>query len=418
MTSDVPISPFNPSSRRPPAGHARSRSWSLIVTGLLIGLALAATLVGLGTLLTNTSESVLVVDAPPPPATTEAIATLQVDSGDSEFVPFQETAPDESIFVLTEPSIADVVDDIRLSVVHVIAQNDGANQQALSFGGGSGVVISDDGYIVTNHHVVENANQLTVLTADGVRLEAQLIGSDSLTDIAVLQADPVPQSGSDRSRQTFHPVTFGTTFGLRQGETAIAIGYPSQIQGESTVTVGVISARNRSLAADNSDTLFDLLQTDAEISPGSSGGGLFDENGNLIGITTLVRRTEFGLAGLGFAIPVEIAQDAAFDIIDTGAAQHGWIGITGRTNADHEAELCDYGDAVEVIDVTRGGPAAQAGIRSGDLIVAIGDNHVESMNQLVRDIRLFDPGDEITVHVCRAGTLRSLPLTLGTRDGT
>lgn len=405
------------------------------MAGLLVGLALAATLVGLGTLLRDSSE-VVVVDGPPPPPPSDTNATLEAAAEQAAFVPLQDgDAGDlgdgglgdvdmgdvdlgalDATTVSIPPSVADVVDTIRPSVVHVVTQDIRDGTQVLGINGGSGVVISTDGHIITNHHVVQNADAFEVLTADGVRLEAELVGSDALTDIAVLRADPVPKSGSDRSRQEFHPVTFGTTDGLRQGEVAIAVGYPSSIPGESTVSVGVISARNRSLAAEDSAQLIDLLQTDAEISQGSSGGGLFDASGQLIGITTLVRRTELGLAGLGFAIPVEIAHDAASDIIETGRAQHGWIGIRGHSNEDHEADLCGYADGVEVVEVTPGGPSAAAGLRSGDLIVAIDDDHVEGMDQLVRDIRLLDPGDQVTVHVCRDGALLSLPLTLGTRD--
>ncbi len=423
MTSDVPISPFN-ASRRPSVGRdTRSRGWGLVAAGLLLGLALAATLVGLGTLLDDNTEAVVVVDGPPP-ASRGVATVLDVAADVPTFIPVDDVAVDdvfldESGFIVPAPSIADIVDTLRPSVVQVMVQrtvDDG--QRLLSVNGGSGVVISADGHTITNHHVVENANEFAVLTADGIRLEAELVGFDALTDIAVLKVDPVPQFGSDRRRQEFHPATFGTTVGLRQGETAIAIGYPSSIEGESTVSVGVVSARNRALAPEDSGPLLDLLQTDAEISPGSSGGGLFDESGQLIGITTLVRRTEFGLAGLGFAVPVEIAQDSAQDIIETGEAQHGWIGIHGRTNADHEANLCGYGNAVEITAVTAGGPAADAGLEVDDLIVAVNDKHVEHMNQLVRDIRLFDPGDQVTVHVCRGGSLLSLPLTLGTRDAT
>ncbi|GEM_PF-246843 len=297
--------------------------------------------------------------------------------------------------------VADIAAAVTPSVVRVEVF---LNRQAI--GSGSGVIIRDDGHIITNAHVVEDGTDYRVVMAHGDVLDATLVGMDTLTDIAVLR---VAQSGSE----PFVPAAVGTTTELRAGDPAIAIGSPLRLAGGPTVTLGVVSAVNRRLQSPNGDWLYDLVQTDAPISPGSSGGALVDSEGALVGITTVIAVSEVGAEGLGFATPVEIAHEVATDIITWGAARHGFLGLRGLDASRDQLAGSGHATGVLVQEVGPDGPAERAGIMAGDIIVALDARPVEGMSDLVVDARLLEPGNTVTLELLRDGRRVAVNLVVG-----
>ena len=254
----------------------------------------------------------------------------------------------------------------------------------------SGVIFRSDGHVLTNAHVVEGASELIVQTADGERVPGRVVGGDSDTDLAVVKIQ-----GTD-----LPVVTLGRSTGLRVGETAIAIGSPLGLDGGPSVSVGVISALSRSVRGEDGKPLLDMIQTDASIAPGSSGGALLDRTGAVVGITTAIAiDSRVGGESLGFATPVEVARDVAHQLIDTGRVVHAWLGIEG----DDVVGTGDSDDGALVRDVLAGSPAEKAGIAAGDVITAIAGRPVRSMLMLMVNLRAHNPGDDVTVQFRRAG---------------
>ncbi|HCB33955.1 MAG TPA: peptidase S1 [Acidimicrobiaceae bacterium] len=305
------------------------------------------------------------------------------------------------------PSIADVVARVSDSVLRVEVYNG-----PIAVGTGSAVVLRDDGHVLTNSHVVDGGSIFVLVTAGGTRLRAQLVGADELTDIAVLRAVGTTDGGP---APPLTPATLGSTVGLRAGHTAIAIGSPLGLRGGPTVTVGVISAVHRQIQGGGGDIYYDLVQTDAPISPGSSGGALTDRAGALVGITTLVAVSEIGAEGLAFATPVEIAHDVATDIINHGRARHGWLGISGGDATAAQLDGTGVPRGVTVFGVADDGPAARAGLRAGDVLLSLAGVPVMSMGDLVADTRLLQPGDAVPVELYRDGRRETTSVTVGLR---
>lgn len=296
------------------------------------------------------------------------------------------------------------ISEIAESVTPAIVRVELISSLGQPVSSGSGVMFRDDGHVITNAHVLAGGNEIRVIMADGRELSAEIIGTDELTDIAVIRADP--------THSPFQIATLGTTVDLRAGQQAIAIGSPLRLQGGPTVTVGVVSATHRQLRSPQGDWLFDLVQTDAPISPGSSGGALLDSRGSVIGITTVIAVSEVGAEGLGFAIPIEIARSVATDLLNHGSARHGRLGIEG---ASAPMDMLPEGwlSGVEVHNVEPGGPAETAGLARDDLIVGLDDTPVKSMADLVVKARLLDPGESVTIHLLRDGRLLELKLVVG-----
>lgn len=273
-------------------------------------------------------------------------------------------------------------------------------------GSGSGVMFRDDGYLLTNAHVVDKARTIDVVLADGSEHDGELVGADAVTDVAVVKIDreaPVPVA------------TLGSAAGLRVGQAAVAIGSPLGLIGGSSVTTGVVSALGRRLPTAQGPPLLDMIQTDAAIAPGSSGGALLDGSGAVIGITTAIALSDSGAEGLGFATPIDIARSVADDIITTGRAVHVWLGIQGRDLDAASAEQAGVSGGAVVVDVVDDGPAQGAGLRPGDVIVAVAEREVRSMSALVIFLRERAPGDRVELSVLRDGGRTSLPVELGTR---
>jgi serine protease Do len=272
---------------------------------------------------------------------------------------------------------------------------------------GSGVIISADGYILTNQHVVEGTEQVSVFLADGTELPARLVGNDPYADLAVLQAEG----------EMTAVAVLGNSDALKSGETVIAIGSPL---GDfvNTVTVGVISATGRSLETGRGFLLEDLIQTDAAINQGNSGGPLVNLAGEVIGINTLVVRGSQGGApaeGLGFAIPANTARAVAEQIIDQGFVARPYLGI--RWQAITPRLASSYNLPVEwgvfVSEVVPGSPAAQGGIQQGDIITRIGATPLDENHPFINALFSHAPGEQVTLEVARGDQLVELKVTLG-----
>jgi S1-C subfamily serine protease len=266
----------------------------------------------------------------------------------------------------------------------------GGGDEFVADASGSGVVYDPIGHIVTNSHVVQDAVALRVVFADGRTYDAELIGRDPLTDVAVLRVAAVGLT----------PILIGSSRDLSIGDQAIAVGSPLGLEGGPSVTTGVLSAFDRRVRTVNSE-LFGMLQTDAPITRGSSGGALVDGAGRLIGITTAFGVSDVGAEGLGFAIPVELVMRVADDIIETGVASHAFLGISGSTHFETLADGALAPAGVEVAGVIPGTAADLGGIDSGDIILTVGGEPVTTLDGLVIRLRFFRVGDSVVVQVLR-----------------
>lgn len=271
----------------------------------------------------------------------------------------------------------------------------------LQTGGGSGVVYGDRGYIITNHHVVDGATDLFVVFADGARFPAEVVGSDPVTDIGVLLVQ----------RQDLTPSPIGSADSISIGEPAVAVGNPLGLAGGPTVTAGIVSALDRRLAGGGED-LFGLVQTDAPIAPGSSGGALVDAAGRVIGITTAIAVSDVGAEGLGFAVPIDIATGVANDLIETGEVRHAIMGIVGETAWADEGGA-EFPVGVLIQSLSADTAYADAGGQINDVIVAIDGIEVQTFDSLLARLRRLRAGDTIPVRILRGDAETTLDVTMG-----
>ena len=262
-------------------------------------------------------------------------------------------------------------------------------------GSGSGVILDTSGNIATNDHVVEGGTAARVILSDGRIYEAELMGTDPLTDLAVLNI-----SANDLS-----PIALGSTDNLTIGTTAIAVGSPLGLEGGPSLSVGVVSALGREVQTGPETILYGMIQTDAPITSGSSGGSLVDADGALIGITTAVGVSNIGVEGIGFATPVEIVERVTAEIIATGSVSHALLGIAGDTayNTTNDGGSAPVG--VDVREVTSGSAAASAGIAVGDVITAVDGIDVLTMDELITALRRVGGGDSMTLSLSDGRTV-------------
>ena len=269
-------------------------------------------------------------------------------------------------------------------------------------GSGSGVVIDIDGTLVTNEHVVGAAAAVRVVFADGRSYDAEVVGTDSLTDLAVIAIDALGLTA----------VELGTSVDMAIGDTAIAIGSPLGLAGGPSVTVGVLSAFDRRVQVAADVELFGMLQTDAPITRGSSGGALVDSEGRLIGITSAIGVSDVGAEGLGFAIPVEMMTRITQDILEFGGPRHAFLGITGSTHFELEIDGAVAPAGVAVASVIEDTAADAAGLEVGDIIESVGGQPVTTMNGLVVKLRFYRVGDIAELQILRNGELVLLDMEL------
>jgi len=267
-------------------------------------------------------------------------------------------------------------------------------------GSGSGVIIDSRGYIVTNHHVIEGASEIIVSLADGRKVEAKLVGSDSRTDLAVLKINA----------DNLTVAVLGNSTKLRTGELVVAIGNPLGIEFARSVTAGVVSATERTLTI--GDRQFRLIQTDAAINPGNSGGALVNSRGEVIGINS-AKLVIQGVEGMGFAIPISDAKPIIDELINKGYVSRPYLGIAGRVIDEITAKREKIPQGIEVIQLVLRGPAQKAGIEQMDIITAINGQEVKDFTGLTSILEKHKPGDQVTVTVDRDGKKLDLTLTLG-----
>ena len=268
---------------------------------------------------------------------------------------------------------------------------------------GSGVIVSREGYILTNDHVVEGVSEIQVTLADGRVTTGKVVGSDPDTDLAVVR---VSASG-------LTPITFGQSETTRVGDVVLAIGDPFSVG--QTVTMGIVSAVGREIQPANPFGSF--IQTDAAINPGNSGGALVDVNGNLIGINTLIFSRSGGYQGIGFAIPVSLAKKVMEQIIETGSVTRGWFGVDVADISPELAESLGLGTTRGAIvgGIERGSPAEKGGMKLGDVIVAIEGNAVADSAAALNAIAAVTPGKSVPVRVLRRNQDVNLEVMVGKR---
>ncbi|BAV11978.1 periplasmic serine peptidase DegS [Moraxella osloensis] len=266
---------------------------------------------------------------------------------------------------------------------------------------GSGVIISQDGYIVTNSHVISKADNIIVMLNDGRKATAKVIGSDVESDLAVIKVDLTglkPLGFREQSTQV--------------GDVVLAIGNPFGVG--QTVTQGIISATGRTGLGIN--TVEDFIQTDAAINPGNSGGALVDAYGQLVGINTAIFSRSGGSMGIGFAIPTEIVKLVMNGIIKDGKVHRGWLGIELQSSMKDPTKLSDDTQGVEVMNVMRDGPAAKAGLQKGDIITAMDNKPVDDANTLIQMVARKAPNSVVNLQVMRNKAQSSVNVTLGERQ--
>jgi putative serine protease PepD len=292
-------------------------------------------------------------------------------------------------------SIPELVKRTMPAVVEISAGSSGG-----AFGGatatGSGFVIDARGHVVTNEHVVEGAEAVRVRFDDGEQVDADVVGTDPSTDVALLRLEEIPDD--------VEPLDFAPLSTVEIGEPVVAIGSPFGLEG--TVTAGIVSALNRELRAPNGFTIDGAIQTDAALNRGNSGGPLIDEEGRVVGMNSQIASESGENAGIGYAVP----SDTIRSIVDTLRAgrtvEHAYLGVTLGDAEDGGAQIGEVRD---------GTPAERAGLRAGDVVVRAGGDAVRSSGDLTTAVSEHRPGDELELTVRRGGETRTLTVTLGTR---
>jgi len=326
------------------------------------------------------------------------------------------------------PSVREVYTRDGPGVVSV----DVAATSDLGPGGGSGFVVSEAGHIVTNQHVVGEAEDISVRFASGERREAELVGEDPSTDVAVIRVDA--------PKEELRPLTLGDSDAVGVGEPVIAIGNPLNVG--ISVTTGIVSGLGRPIKAPNNYTIDDAVQTDAAINPGNSGGPLLDSRGTVIGVNAQIASESGGFEGVGFAVPINTVKGVVEQLITEGKVVHGYIGVsmfpegvdalaayTGLSDRELREKYGLPGNGAIVSDVTSGGPAEKAGIRSGeeeeiegisvpkgDVITEVEGEPVSSADDVIEVVNSREPGNRLTLTVVTPGEeARRVEVTVGTR---
>jgi S1-C subfamily serine protease len=366
-------SPPAPSPTEPPRVRGRARFGA----GVLVGMALTGAAAG-GYAVGQNEKTAPVQNATP-------VAAENAESG-----------------AVTEPvsatlgSIGDLVEAARPSVVSVrqeVTQN-GPLGTTQGQAAGTGFVLSADGYIVTNNHVIEEGDSPVVTFADGTSEPATIVAGDPSRDLAVLRVD----------RTDLVPLAVGDSDELRLGDQLIAVGYALDLNGEPSVTAGILSAKNRTITAENGVQLVNLLQTDTAINPGNSGGPILNARGEVVGINTAIA----GRAqNIGFAIAITPVMDVIDALREGTVPDRALLGVTTQPTGD--------GPGVEIIEIAEGSGAANSDLRVGDVIVAVDGDEITDPTSLGSAIASRQPGDQVTVTVERAGSTQEIDVTLGTR---
>lgn len=409
-----------------PAAASRARTpWRVItavalLTALLTAAAGTALLWRMGAFdqppPAERSTANYIIASPPAPAAQDVegasgeLLDLPLDEGDQSETDgppdrSPSTAPAPPVVVTAAPvnTVAQVAEQVIPSITSVY--NYAAEEDIDPSSSGSGVIFNTDGYLLTNHHVIDEAAALRVILHNGRSLPAEVIGSDPLMDIAVLRVD----------WPDLHPVEFADINTARIGDPTVAIGNPLGLDGGPSVTSGVISAFDRTLQVDpfTGAQLYGLLQTDTPITRGSSGGALLNRDGQLLGITAAIGVSDVGAEGIGFAVPIHLVIGIIDDLLADGEVRHAFLGIEGSPAFDEDDNGVMTPIGVEVNRLLDGSGFGTAGGQAGDVITALDDQSVRSMTLLVARLRGYRAGGEVKVNVLRDGETMELSVTLG-----
>ncbi len=383
----------------PPAKEPKPRDWPWYLAAVVLAAAVTA-----GAIAASSDDTTN-------EAATAATTTTSTTTTEAPQAPIVGTAPVEApIAIATQDDLmlldaTQVGERVIPSVVTVQITGSSFNGEAAVLGSGSGVVYDNSGHILTNDHVVAAGSNYEIVLADGRIYPATVVGTDPSTDLAVLEV----------TAQDLPPIALGNSDALTVGDPAVAVGSPLGLDGGPSLTVGVISAFGRQVRTDATTTLYGMLQTDAPITSGSSGGALVDSAGRLVGITTAVGVSSVGVEGIGFATPVEIVTRVADEIIAAGSATSPFLGIWPQPALEATADGGSIPRGIEVTRVDDGTPASAAGINEGDIISAIEGTEILTFNDLIAALRRFGTGDTIGVTL---NTGEVLNVTLGQRpDG-
>jgi S1-C subfamily serine protease len=300
----------------------------------------------------------------------------------------------------TTSSTAALYKRVKDSVVEIHASTSGADPFGNERQGqatGSGFVIDEQGHIVTNQHVVSGSQSVTVEFADGSEVDADVVGTDPSTDIAVLDVN--------RPAAQLEPLSFASEGTLEVGDPVIAIGSPLGLQG--TLTTGVISALGREIQSPNGFTIENAVQTDAALNRGNSGGPVLDTQGRVVGVAAQIASETGSSAGIGYAIPGDTAKRVAADLIKDGNVEHAYLGVSLPNDG-----------AARIEQVVDGAPADRGGLQAGDEVTAVDGDQIESGDELRERIDAKRPGDKLTLTITRSGDERTVEVTLGERPAS
>lgn len=376
--------PVEPPSRRPTAfGPARRGLALLLVLTAVVGGSAGAGIVLLAG--GDGSTTTTITESPTTAAASDSSSATGLDAS-----------------ALYANTAAGVVDITSNGVTDASQSNSpfGAPQQQDTTATGTGFVVDGKGHIVTAAHVVDGASSITVTFQDGTTRKATLLGTDNATDVAVLSVDP--------SGLTLHPLTLGSSASLNVGDPVAAIGDPFTYQ--RSMSTGIVSGLDRTISAPNGFTVAHAIQTDASLNPGNSGGPVLDASGKVIGIVDQIATNGSSetSSGVGFAVPIDLVKSELSSLEAGKSVSHAYLGVsTSSVSSTTSGAL--------VQSVTSGGPAADAGLRSGDVITKLGSTTIKGTNDLVAAIATHKPGDEVTVTVRRGSDTSDLTVTLGTQ---
>ena len=266
---------------------------------------------------------------------------------------------------------------------------------------GSGFVIDDEGRIITNQHVVAGAESVTVVFSNGDEADGRVVGSDPSTDIALVQLENYDGD--------LTPIPLGSSESLEIGDTVVAIGSPFGLEG--TLTAGIVSALDRQIRAPNDFTIDGAIQTDAALNSGNSGGPLLDAGGRVVGVNSQIQSESGGNVGIGYAVPIETAREIVEELREDGEVQHAYLGVT--LSEPEEGE-----DGVRLAEIRPGGPADDAGLEVGDVVVGIGGEPAETVDEVRGAVDARQPGDELKVEVRRGDDTETVTVELGERPNS
>jgi len=298
--------------------------------------------------------------------------------------------------LVTATDVSEVAEEVLPSVARVDVRGPAGE------GSGSAVVYREDGYLITNNHVVDQAEEVTVTLPDSSQVKAKVAGGDPDSDLAVLQIDETGLTVPE-----FTPST------PRVGETTVAIGSPFGL--DSTVTSGIVSATERVVQAGPSAPLVGMLQTDAAINPGNSGGALVNDRAEVIGINTAILSETRQNSGIGFAIPIATALDVAEQLLGQGFVEYAQLGVRGQSVTPAIADRLglDAAEGALIVEVSDGSAAEESGLAQGDVLIAMDDNQIRTQEDLFAAVRSYRPGDEVVVRIIRDGEALEVDVVLG-----